>query len=95
MLDVCNRVDVMFGVPYCGTHTTRDPQGDIRKIASYLCEQIVTTEVENRQGWSLDDPWISGYKKVAEGKLDAYLRGEEEGMDENAEERLQEIDIAY
>ena len=63
MLDVCKRVDAMFGVPYCGTHTTRDPQGDIRKIASYLCEQTVTTEVENRQGWSFDDPRISGYKK--------------------------------
>ena len=97
MLDVCKRVDAMFGVPCYGTHTTRDPHGDIRKIASYLREQSVTREMVNRSGWRFDDPRISGYKKVAEGKLDAYLHGEEDdaGHTDTEHDDEQEIDIDY
>ena len=95
MLDVCKRVDAMFGVSCCGTHTTRDSQGDVRKIASYLFEHKVVKKVENRQGWSFVDPRISGYQKVAEGKLDAYLHGEEDSMDETAQDNTQEIDVDY
>ena len=78
LLDVCKKVDGMFGAECSGAHTTRDAGGDIKNIAIYLHEEKVTKEVASRQGWSFTDPRTLGYKKVAEGKLDAYLHEEED-----------------
>ena len=95
LLDVCKGVDGMFGVQCNGAHTTRDAAGGIRKIVSYLCEEKVTKEVKDRHGWPFIDPCIAGCKSVAEGKLDAYLRGEEDNIDEAVQEDTREIDVNY
>ena len=95
LLEVCRKVDKMFGAECSGAHTTRDAGSDIEKITTYLRTQKVTKEVENRQGWSFIDPHTLGYKKVAEGKLDAYLQEKEDGSDDVSQEQQGEVDINY
>ena len=95
LLEVCKKVDSMFGAKCSGAHTARDARGDIKKIAAYLHAETVPKEIENRQGWSFTNPHTLGYAKVAEGKLDAYLH-EEENSSDDAEQDLQgEVDINY
>ena len=95
LLDVCKKVDGMFGAECSGAHTTRDAGGDIKNIAIYLHEEKVTKEVASRQGWSFTDPRTLGYKKVAEGKLDAYLHEEEDSSDDTEQDPRGEMDLNY
>ena len=50
LLEVCKKVDRMFGAECSGAHTTRDAGGDIKKITTYLQAEKVSKEVESRQG---------------------------------------------
>ena len=50
LLEVCKKVDSMFGAKCSGAHTTRDARGDIKKISAYLYAETVPKEIENSQG---------------------------------------------
>ena len=95
LLEVCKKVDRMFGAECSEAHTTRDAGGDVKKITTYLRAEKVTKEVENRQGWNFTDPHTLGYRKVAKGRLDAYLHEEEDSSDDTEQDPQGEMDINY
>ena len=95
LLEVCKKVDRMFGAECSGAHTIRDAEGDINRIATYLRAEKVTKEVKDREGWDFTNPHTLGYAKVAEGKLDAYLHEEEDNSDDTEQDPQGEMDINY
>ena len=74
-MDTAKKVDQIYGATQSGSHTTRDATGDITKIVQYLLTEGVTKEKEGDQEPLFDDPRVLGSKRVSEGRLDEYLKG--------------------
>ena len=59
------------------THAARDAKNHITTIVTYLLWEKVTTEVEQCQtSIAFEDPSVAGFKCIADGRIDSYLRGE-------------------
>ena len=66
-----------------------------RRGYTYLNEHNVTKELKDRQGLSFTDPCVEGSIKVSQGKLDEYLHGEEECIEDTPDRDSSEIDFDY
>ena len=89
------KVDQMYGARQSGSHTTRDATGDITKIVEYLLSEGVTKEKEGSTGPGFEDPKLIGSRKVSQGRLDNYLKGDIELEQQDAINKCGEDEINY
>ena len=95
LMNTAKKVDQMYGVRQSGSHTTRDATGDITKIVEYLLSEGVTKEKEGSTGPGFEDPRLIGSRKVSEGHLDDYLKGDIELEQQDAINKSGEDEINY
>ena len=68
LLHVAKRADLEFETPHRSScRTTRSAEGDISKLESYLIEEGVIQENENRGKILFQDPLEAGMQKIVDG----------------------------
>ena len=95
LMNTAKKVDQMYGAWQSGSHTIRDATGDITKIVEYLLSEGVTKEKEGSTGPGFEDPRLIGSRKVSEGRLDDYLKGDIELEQQDAINKSGEDEINY
>ena len=95
LMNTAKKVDQMYGATQSGSHTTRDATGDIRKIVRYLLSEGVTKEKEDSNKQGFEDPRVIGSRKVSEGLLDDYLKGDVELEEQDIVNEYGEDEINY
>ena len=95
LMNTAKKVDQMYGTTQSGSHTTRDGTGDTSKIVQYLLSEGVTNEKEGSQEALFDDPRVIGSRKVSEGRLDEYLKGDIQLEEQDTIMEVGEDEINY
>lgn len=72
------KADLEFGTPHRSSHhTVCRVDDDISKMVSYLMEEGVTKEQDNRGDISFTDPLETGMHKIVDGWLRKFLIDED------------------
>ena len=109
-MDAAKKADKVLGVsPPATAHTFSDASSDINKMVTYLRENKVSHQIENRLSPTFEDPTSSGYKKLCSSWFKETLYRTtvsytcppdipDEDMHSSSEERdiaEQDIDVDY
>ena len=89
---------ILYGATQSGSRTTRDATDDITKIyivVEYLLSEGVTKEKKGSTGPGFEDPKLIGSRKVSQGRLDDYLKGDIELEQQDAINKCGEDEINY
>ena len=86
LLQVAKQADDILQTPHRSTHhTTRESSEDISKMVSYLLQESVTSEIEERTGWKFEDPYLKGTHKIGNGVVENYINRSVEDIDKQEE----------
>lgn len=65
-------------------------------MVSYLLQESVTSEIEERTGWKFEDPYLKGTHKIGKGVVENYINRSVEDIDKQEEVDTQNIvDLEY
>ena len=98
LMEVTKTIDRQFVVHHSTSHTTRDAQSDINKIASLLTDGKVTSSDKERNSPSFNDPAVIGLDKLAntnwlKDTLNRTEQCEENNIERESNQGL--VDINY
>lgn len=99
LMEAAKQTDKIFQVPPPTTkHTVRDSLSDIRKIQSYVMENKITHEDDERTGVAFLDPTDAGLNKLTSGnwlKTQLAKKVDTEDLYEDQSYEDLELDIDY
>ena len=98
LLQVAKQADQILQTPNTFSHhTIIDSSEDVSKMVTYLLEERVTCEIEERsERWIFEDPYLKGTHKIGNGVVEKYITRSLEDIDEQDETDIENIvDLDY